>query len=232
MFKIITAAAGLEEKVVDPDEVIDCGHGFLEVAGIRINDHNVFDQLTFREVMAKSSDVGVARVAQRLGRDNFSRYIRHFGFGAPTGVELPGESGGLLRAPNRWSALSLPTLSFGQEIGVTALQMTAAVAAVANGGYLMGDVGSLALGGALGTVAILTKQEVLFFSIGAMFVIEAFSVILQVLSFKLRGKRVFRMAPLHHHFELIGWKETQVVVRFWIAAFIFALLSLTTVKLR
>jgi len=137
MFKIITAAAGLEEKVVDPDEVIDCGHGFLEVAGIRINDHNVFDQLTFREVMAKSSDVGVARVAQRLGRDNFSRYIRHFGFGAPTGVELPGESGGLLRAPNRWSALSLPTLSFGQEIGVTALQMTAAVAAVANGGYLM-----------------------------------------------------------------------------------------------
>ena len=137
MFKIITAAAGLEEKVVDPDEVIDCGHGFLEVAGIRINDHNVFDALTFRDVMAKSSDVGVARVAQRLGRDNFSRYIRHFGFGAPTGVELPGESGGLLRAPNRWSALSLPTLSFGQEIGVTALQMTAAVAAVANGGYLM-----------------------------------------------------------------------------------------------
>jgi cell division protein FtsI (penicillin-binding protein 3) len=137
MFKIITAAAGLEEKVVDPDEMIDCGHGFLEVAGIRINDHNVFDSLTFRDVMAKSSDVGVARVAQRLGRDNFNRYIRHFGFGAPTGVELPGESGGLLRPPNRWSALSLPTLAFGQEIGVTALQMTAAVAAVANGGYLM-----------------------------------------------------------------------------------------------
>jgi cell division protein FtsI (penicillin-binding protein 3) len=137
MFKIITAAAGLEEKVVDPDELIDCGHGFLEVAGIRINDHGIFDQLTFRDVMAKSSDVGVARVAQRLGRDNFSRYMRHFGFGAPTGVELPGESGGLLRPPNRWSALSLPTLSFGQEIGVTALQMTAAVAAVANGGFLM-----------------------------------------------------------------------------------------------
>ena len=96
----------------------------------------------------------------------------------------------------------------------------------------MGDVGSLALGGALGTVAILTKQELLFFAIGGLFVIEAFSVILQVVSFKLRGKRIFRMAPLHHHFELIGWKETQVVVRFWIMAFIFALLSLTTVKLR
>jgi cell division protein FtsI/penicillin-binding protein 2 len=137
IFKIITAAAGLSEKVVDPDEVIDCGHGFLEVAGIRINDHKVFDSLTFRDVIAKSSDVGVARVAQRLGRDNFNRYIRHFGFGAVTGVELPGESGGLLRPMNRWSALSLPTLAFGQEIGVTALQMTAAVAAVANGGFLM-----------------------------------------------------------------------------------------------
>ena len=137
MFKIITAAAGLEEKVVDPDEVIDCGHGALEVAGIRINDHAVFDQLSFRDVIARSSDVGVARVAQRLGRDNFSRYMRQFGFGTPTGVELPGESGGLLRPLNRWSALSLPTLSFGQEIGVTALQMTAAVAAVANGGFLM-----------------------------------------------------------------------------------------------
>ena len=137
MFKIITAAAGLGEKVVDPDEMIDCGHGAIEVSGIRINDHKVFDQLSFRDVIAKSSDVGVARVAQRLGRENFNRYMREFGFGAVTGVELPGESGGLLRPPNRWSALSLPTLAFGQEIGVTALQMTVAVAAVANGGYLM-----------------------------------------------------------------------------------------------
>jgi cell division protein FtsI (penicillin-binding protein 3) len=77
------------------------------------------------------------RVAQRLGRDNFARYVRDFGFGTPTGVELPGESGGLLRPPARWSALSLPSLSFGQEIGVTGLQITMAAAAVANGGYLM-----------------------------------------------------------------------------------------------
>ncbi len=137
MFKIITAAAGLQEKVVDPDERIDCGHGALEIAGIRINDHAVFDQLSFRDVIAKSSDVGVARVAQRLGRENFNRYMREFGFGAPTGVELPGEASGLLRPPTRWSALSLATLSFGQEIGVTALQMATAVSAVANGGYLM-----------------------------------------------------------------------------------------------
>jgi cell division protein FtsI (penicillin-binding protein 3) len=76
-------------------------------------------------------------VAQRLGRENFNRYLHDFGFGAATGVELPGESAGLLRPPSRWSALSLASLSFGQEIGVTALQMTTAVAAVANGGYLM-----------------------------------------------------------------------------------------------
>ena len=96
----------------------------------------------------------------------------------------------------------------------------------------MGDVGSLSLGGALGTLAVLTKQEILLGAIGGLFVIEALSVILQVVSFKARGKRIFRMSPLHHHFELVGWKETQVVVRFWIVAFIFALLSLTTVKLR
>jgi phospho-N-acetylmuramoyl-pentapeptide-transferase len=96
----------------------------------------------------------------------------------------------------------------------------------------MGDVGSLSLGGALGTVAILIKQELLLFSVGGLFVVEALSVILQVASFKLTGRRIFRMAPLHHHFELLGWKETQVTIRFWIVAFMFALLSLTTLKLR
>jgi phospho-N-acetylmuramoyl-pentapeptide-transferase len=96
----------------------------------------------------------------------------------------------------------------------------------------MGDVGSLSLGGALGAVAILIKQELLLFSVGGLFVIEALSVILQVASFKLTGKRIFRMAPLHHHFELGGWKEPQVIIRFWIVGFVFALLSLTTLKLR
>jgi phospho-N-acetylmuramoyl-pentapeptide-transferase len=96
----------------------------------------------------------------------------------------------------------------------------------------MGDTGSLALGGALGTVAILIKQELLLFSVMGLFVIEALSVILQVASFKLTGKRIFRMSPLHHHFELIGWKEPQIVIRFWIVAFVFALFSLTTLKLR
>jgi phospho-N-acetylmuramoyl-pentapeptide-transferase len=96
----------------------------------------------------------------------------------------------------------------------------------------MGDVGSLSLGGAIGTVAILIKQELLLFFVGGLFVVEALSVILQVASFKLTGKRIFRMAPLHHHFELLGWKEPQVIIRFWIIAFVFALFSLTTLKLR
>jgi phospho-N-acetylmuramoyl-pentapeptide-transferase len=96
----------------------------------------------------------------------------------------------------------------------------------------MGDVGSLALGGALGTVSILIKQELLLAFVGGVFVLEALSVIVQVASFKLTGKRVFRMAPLHHHFELIGWEEPKVIARFVILAIIFALFSLTTLKLR
>ncbi len=96
----------------------------------------------------------------------------------------------------------------------------------------MGDVGSLGLGGALGTVALLTKQELLLPIVGGVFVLEGLSVILQVGSFKLRGKRIFRMAPLHHHFELIGWAEPKVITRFLILAIVFALFSLTTLKLR
>ena len=96
----------------------------------------------------------------------------------------------------------------------------------------MGDVGSLSLGGTLGVIAVIIKQEILLFFVGAIFVIEALSVILQVGSFKLRGKRIFRMAPIHHHFELLGWSESKVIVRFWIVALVFALFALTTLKLR
>lgn len=96
----------------------------------------------------------------------------------------------------------------------------------------MGDVGSLSLGGCLGTIAVLTKNEFLFVLIGGIFVIEAVSVILQVASFKTRGKRIFKMAPIHHHFELMGWPETKVIVRFWIVSLVFAILALATLKLR
>jgi phospho-N-acetylmuramoyl-pentapeptide-transferase len=96
----------------------------------------------------------------------------------------------------------------------------------------MGDVGSLALGGAIGTVAVLSKQEIVLALVGGLFVIEALSVIVQVGSFKLRGKRVLRMAPIHHHFELGGWSEPKIIVRFWIVAFLFSLIGLSTLKLR
>jgi phospho-N-acetylmuramoyl-pentapeptide-transferase len=96
----------------------------------------------------------------------------------------------------------------------------------------MGDVGSLALGGTIGTVAVIIKQELLLPFIGGIFVLEALSVILQVGSYKLRKKRIFKMAPLHHHFELMGWSESKVIARFWIGALVFALFALTTLKLR
>ena len=96
----------------------------------------------------------------------------------------------------------------------------------------MGDVGALALGAALGTIAVIVRQEIVLFIMGGVFVIETLSVMIQVISFKTRGKRVFRMAPIHHHFELKGWKENQVVVRFWIITMLLVLFGLSTLKLR
>ena len=96
----------------------------------------------------------------------------------------------------------------------------------------MGDVGSLALGGAIGCLAVMIKQEILLGLVGGLFVMEGMSVVLQVASFKLTGRRIFKMSPLHHHFELSGWRETKVVVRFWIIAIIFAMVALSTLKLR
>ena len=96
----------------------------------------------------------------------------------------------------------------------------------------MGDVGSLALGGALGTIAVLIRQEILLGVVGGVFVVETLSVIIQVASFKLTGKRVFRMAPIHHHFEQLGWPEQKIVVRFWIVSIILGLVALSSLKLR
>ncbi len=96
----------------------------------------------------------------------------------------------------------------------------------------MGDVGSLGLGGSLGTLAVITKHEIVLVVVGGIFVIETLSVIMQVTSYKLTGKRIFRMAPIHHHFELKGWPEPKVIVRFWIIGIMLALLSLTTLKVR
>jgi phospho-N-acetylmuramoyl-pentapeptide-transferase len=96
----------------------------------------------------------------------------------------------------------------------------------------MGDVGSLSLGGMLGIMAVLCKSELLFSIIGGVFVVETFSVILQVASYKTRKKRIFKMAPIHHHFELLGWPEPKVIVRFWIISIFLALVSIATLKMR
>ncbi len=136
-FKVILAAAALEEGVARPDDRIWAENGQLTIARTTIHDWKKFGWLSFGEVLQNSSNVGSMKVGLALGRDRYHRYMTAFGFGALTGVGLPGESRGVLRDPQRWSPLSLPTMSIGQEVSVTALQMLAAFGAVANGGTLM-----------------------------------------------------------------------------------------------
>ena len=136
-FKVVLAAAALEEGVVRPDDRIYGENGAITIARATIHDWKKYGWLTFAEVLQNSSNVGSIKVGLSLGRDRYYRYMTAFGFGAPTGVGLAGESRGLLREPGRWSALSLPTMSIGQEISVTPVQLVAAFGAVANGGVLM-----------------------------------------------------------------------------------------------
>jgi len=136
-FKVILAAAALEEGVVAPDARIYGENGAITIARTTIHDWKKYGWLTFSEVLQNSSNVGSIKVGLALGRERYYRYMSAFGFGALTGVGLAGESRGLLREPQRWSVLSLPTMSIGQEVSVTALQLVAAVGAVANGGTLM-----------------------------------------------------------------------------------------------
>jgi len=136
-FKAILAAAALEEGAIRPDDRVYAENGSITVAGTTIRDWKKYGWLTFAEVLQNSSNVGSIKVGLALGRERYHRYMKAFGFGAVTGVGLAGESRGLLRDPQRWSALSLPTMSIGQEISVTALQLAAAFGAIANGGTLM-----------------------------------------------------------------------------------------------
>lgn len=136
-FKIVTAAAALQEGVVTPTEVIDCEQGSLKIAGGRIRDPHPTGPLPFTEVVAHSSNVGMAKVAMRLENERFYEYIRAFGFGEKTGVDLGGEVPGMVRDVSKWSKRSLATLSIGQEVGVTPMQMVSAVSSIANGGLLM-----------------------------------------------------------------------------------------------
>ncbi|MFA6956087.1 MAG: penicillin-binding transpeptidase domain-containing protein [Thermoanaerobaculia bacterium] len=138
-FKIITGAAGLEEGRVTPSQVIDCEQGFIEIAGIRIREHggHKYGYLTFEEVMAHSSNVGAIKVGLSVGPEAFYRRVTSFGFGSKSGIDLPGEGNGILRAPKKWSKLTNAVMSIGQEIAVTPLQIARATAAIANGGMLV-----------------------------------------------------------------------------------------------
>ncbi len=136
-FKVVTLAAALEAGAVDPEHVFDCEMGGITRNGVRINDHRPFGRLSVRQVISQSSNVGAIKLGDAAGRQRFFDTITAFGFGRPTGVDLPSESSGILRPLRRWSPLSPAYISFGQGISVTALQLANAVAVIANGGRLL-----------------------------------------------------------------------------------------------
>ena len=137
VFKIVTLSAAIDQGVTNPEEVVDCQNGAIYIAGHRIRDHKPFGLLTVAQILQHSSDVGAIKVGLRLGAPKFYDYIRAFGFGQPTGVDLPGESRGKLRRIENWTPVSVGSISMGQEIGVTPLQMITAVSAMANGGLIV-----------------------------------------------------------------------------------------------
>ncbi|MFQ5656694.1 MAG: peptidoglycan D,D-transpeptidase FtsI family protein [Candidatus Methylomirabilales bacterium] len=136
-FKLILAAAALEERLVRPQDLFYGEDGAIEVAGVKIRDHEKHGWMTFRDVLVFSSNVGAIKVGMKVGKQRFYSYITGFGFGLPTGADLPGESSGVLRPPRDWSRISIGALSIGYEISATPLQLITAMSAVANGGQLM-----------------------------------------------------------------------------------------------
>jgi cell division protein FtsI/penicillin-binding protein 2 len=133
-FKIVTLAAAMEEKLARPDDIIDCQMGSIVVNGLRIHDHKAYGDLTVSQILEHSSDVGAIKLALRLGEERFDRYIRSFGFGSQTGIELPGETRGLTKPVSRWSKVSIGAISMGQEIGVSPVQLVSMVSTIANDG--------------------------------------------------------------------------------------------------
>jgi phospho-N-acetylmuramoyl-pentapeptide-transferase len=211
----LIAAPGLSNKLALPllkEVLIDLGWfyvvfaGFVIVAaGNAVNLTDGLDGLAIVPVMVAAATFGT--ISYLAGNAIFANYLQiHFVQGSG---ELSVICGALIGA------------------GLGFLWFNAPPAQV-----FMGDTGSLALGGILGAVAVATKNEIVLAVVGGLFVIEALSVIIQVLSYKLTGKRVFRMAPIHHHFEQKGWKEPQIVIRFWIISIVLALIGLATLKLR
>src|SRR5215469_7424762 len=135
-FKLITLAAAFDQNLIHADEVFDCQNGSITVAGHLIHDHKRYGLLTVADILANSSDVGAIKISLRLGSQKFYEYIRAFGFGNPTGIDLPAESRGLLNRLDHWGSYSIASVSMGQEVGVTPLQMISAVSSIANGGLL------------------------------------------------------------------------------------------------
>ncbi len=133
-FKVVTVSAGLEEKVTRPDEMFDCQMGSIVINGTRIHDSKPHGLLSVSDIIAESSDVGAIKVAMRLGNERFYKYIRAFGFGQSTGIELPGETRGLAKPVDRWSKISFASISMGQEVGVSAVQLSALISTIANDG--------------------------------------------------------------------------------------------------
>jgi phospho-N-acetylmuramoyl-pentapeptide-transferase len=194
------------------DTLVPLGPFFIIFGGLvivfssnAVNLTDGLDGLAIVPVMVAAASFGV--IAYIVGRVDFTTYLQlHF---VPGTGELAVLCGAMLGA------------------GLGFLWYNAPPAMV-----FMGDTGSLALGGMLGTIAVATKHEIVLGIIGGLFVLEAVSVIVQVASFKLTGKRVFKMAPIHHHFEQLGWREPTIVIRFWIIAVILALVGLSTLKIR
>jgi len=136
-FKIVAASAALNEHKVRPDSSIFCENGLWNFGGAALHDHRAFSNLSVREILIKSSNIGAAKLALTVGQEKFYEYIRRFGFGERTGIELPGEINGLIRPPKSWSKISITRIPMGHEVGVTPVQMTVAMATIANGGKLI-----------------------------------------------------------------------------------------------
>jgi cell division protein FtsI/penicillin-binding protein 2 len=136
-FKIVAAAAALNERKLRPDSTIFCENGLWNFGGAALHDHRAFSYLSVRDILVKSSNIGAAKLALSVGEQRFYEYIRRFGFGERTGIELPGEISGLIRPPKAWSKISITRIPMGHEVGVTPLQMTVAMAVIANGGKLV-----------------------------------------------------------------------------------------------
>jgi cell division protein FtsI/penicillin-binding protein 2 len=136
-FKIVAAAAALNERKLRPDSSVFCENGLWNFNGTALHDHRAFSYLSVRDILIKSSNIGAAKLALSVGEQKFYEYVRRFGFGERTGIELPGEINGLIRPPRSWSKISITRIPMGHEIGVTPLQMTVAMATIANGGKLM-----------------------------------------------------------------------------------------------